>query len=130
MYFDLCYVVLAVFRTTLLKLVQNEGEAGLKKFAARHKRESRSNPTHCLRLNKCVYGNPSAGHEFEMLIRSAHLKGAGMTQTQVEPSIYLKILVDDEDVVHALDNLIKFLSDDPSADDSSYVKQVQSAFPD
>ena len=38
--------------------------------------------------------------------------------------------LDDEDVVHALDNLIKFLSDDPSADDSSYVKQVQSAFPD
>lgn len=99
MYSELSYEKIAEFRTTLLKLVQKEGEAGLKKFAARHKRESRSNPTHCLRLNKCVYGNPSAGHEFEMLIRSAHLKGAGMTQTQVEPSIYLKILVDDEDVV-------------------------------
>ena len=71
----------------------------MRKFAAKHKRDSRMNPTHCLKIQRGIYGNPSAGHAFEMLLRGAHVKGAKMTQSDLEPSIYIRILVDENDVV-------------------------------
>ena len=43
-YSSLSYEDLAVLRLQLLKMVEKEGEQGLKKFAAAHKRESRQNP--------------------------------------------------------------------------------------
>jgi hypothetical protein len=89
---------LAVFRKELLDLVNKEGPEGLRKFAAKHKRDSRTNPTHCLKIQRGIYGNPSAGHTFEMLLRGAHVKGAKMTQSDLEPLICIRILVDENDV--------------------------------
>ena len=71
LYNTLTYEELAVFRKELLDLVNKEGPEGLRKFAAKHKRDSRINPTHCSKIQRGVYGNPSAGHAFEMLLRGA-----------------------------------------------------------
>jgi hypothetical protein len=90
---------LAEVRKKLLELVKKEGEGGLKKFAAAHKRESRSNPKTCYRLNSSIYGAPSANHEWEMLFQHAHVNGCGLTLSEVEPSLYVKIEVDENDDV-------------------------------
>ncbi len=63
-----------MLRLKLLDLVEKEGEAGLKKFAASHKRESRVNPKTCYKLNSSIYGAPSANHEWDMLFQAAHVK--------------------------------------------------------
>jgi hypothetical protein len=98
-YSNLSYEDLAVLRLKLLDLVEKEGEAGLKKFASAHKKESRVNPKTCYKLNSSIYGAPSANHEWEMLFQAAHVKHCGMTLSEVEPSLYLKIEVDENDNV-------------------------------
>jgi hypothetical protein len=98
-YSSLSFEQLAEVRENLLKLVSKDGEDGLKKFAAAHKRESRSNPKTCYSLNSSIYGAPSANHEWEMLFQHAHVNGCGLTLSEVEPSLYVKIEVDENDEV-------------------------------
>ena len=98
-YSDLSYEDLAIVRNKLLKLVEKDGAEGLKRFAAAHKRESRSNPKLCYKLNSSIYGAPSANHEWEMLFQHAHVNKCGMSLSEVEPSLYIKMEVDDEDQV-------------------------------
>jgi hypothetical protein len=98
-YSSLTYEELAVLRMNLLELVEKEGVTGLKKFAAAHKRESRVNPTTCYRLNSSIYGAPSANHEWDMLFQSAHVNGCGMAISDIEPSMYVRIEVDGNDIV-------------------------------
>ena len=74
-YSSMSYEELALFRAKLLDMVEKEGEQGLKQFARNHKRASRDNPKTCYKLNQCVYGSPSANHEFEMLFQAAHIGG-------------------------------------------------------
>ena len=93
------YEELAVLRKEFLDLVSKEGVEGLKKFAAKHKRDSRMNPKTVYKCNSSIYGAPSAGHEFELLIHSVHADTCGCTQTQPEPSIYVRIVVDNADCV-------------------------------
>ena len=92
------YEKLGKLRNDFVQLVAEKGEAGLKQFAARHRRDSRQNPKEVYRCNASIYGAPSAGHTFEMLIRSVHKK-CGLTQTQPEPSMFVRIVVDNDDVV-------------------------------
>jgi hypothetical protein len=98
-YSDLSLEELASIRLNLLKLVEKEGEEGLRKFAAAHKRESRANPKSCYQLNSSIYGAPSANHEFEMLFQNVHINKCGLTLSEVEPSLYVKIQVDEKDEV-------------------------------
>ena len=98
-YSDLEYEDLAKLRNSFIKLVLDEGEASLAKFAAKHKRDSRTNPKQVLRCNSSIYGCPGAGAAFEMLIHSVHTKHCGCKQTEVEPSIYVRIVVDSDDRV-------------------------------
>ena len=98
-YSDLEYEDIAKLRLEFLRLVQEEGEEGLRKFAKRHKRDTRKNPRQVYKCNKSIYGGPSAGHEFEMKMHAVHTKGCGLTQTQPEPSIYVRIVVNEQDVV-------------------------------
>jgi len=98
-YSSLSYEELAILRMKLLELVQKEGMEGLRKFAAAHKRESRVNPKTCYRLNSSIYGAPSANHEWDMLFQSAHTNDCGLTISDVEPSLYVRIEVDENDVV-------------------------------
>jgi hypothetical protein len=98
-YSDLSFEELAEVRMNLLKLIDKEGEEGLRKFAAAHKRESRTNPKSCYRLNSSIYGAPSANHEFEMLFQNVHINKCGLTLSEIEPSLYVKIKVDANDAV-------------------------------
>ena len=98
-YSDLSLEELAGVRMNLLKLIDKEGEEGLRKFAAAHKRESRANPESCYQLNSSIYGAPSANHEFEMLFQNVHVNKCGLTLSEVEPSLYVKIQVDKDDAV-------------------------------
>ena len=98
-YSDLSYEDLAKVRGKLMELIEKEGEEGLRRFAAAHKKESRSNPKLCYKLNSSIYGAPSANHEWEMLFQHAHVNKCGMTLSEVEPSLYIKMEVDDEDQV-------------------------------
>ena len=129
-YSDLTYEELAVLRQEFLKLVEKHGDDGLKKFAAKHRRESRVNPSHVYKLNSSVYGNAGAGHEFEMLIQSVHLKTCGCTQTQPEPSMYVKIVVDKNDkvtgylIAAAYTDDIRFFGTEPER--IQYMKDVES----
>ena len=98
-YSELSYEDLAKVRGKLMELIEKEGEEGLRRFAAAHKKESRSNPKLCYKLNSSIYGAPSANHEWEMLFQHAHVNKCGMTLSEVEPSLYIKMEVDDEDQV-------------------------------
>jgi hypothetical protein len=98
-YSSLSYEQLAKVREDLLKLVTKEGEEGLRKFAAAQKKQSRCNPKTCYRLNSSIYGAPSANHEWEMLFQHAHVNGCGLTLSEIEPSLYVKIEVNGEDEV-------------------------------
>jgi hypothetical protein len=98
-YSSLSYEELAVLRGKLMDLVEKEGMIGLRKFAAAHKRESRVNPKECYRLNSSIYGAPSANHEWDMLFQNAHVNGCGMTISEVEPSLYVRIETDENDDV-------------------------------
>ena len=98
-YSRLEYEELATLREEFLNLVKKEGPEGLRKFASKHKRHNRSNPDNVFKCNSSIYGGPSCGHEFEMLIHAVHTKTAGCTQTQPEPSMYVRIVVDKEDKV-------------------------------
>ncbi len=57
----LSFEELASLRRKLLDLVKKDGADGLKKFAAAHKRESRTNPKTCYRLNSSIYGARAVG---------------------------------------------------------------------
>jgi hypothetical protein len=80
----------ATVRKKLLDLIAKDGIEGLKKFASIHKKESRTNPKTCYRLNSSIYGAPSANHEWEMLFQHSHVNGCGLTLSEVKPSLYVK----------------------------------------
>jgi hypothetical protein len=98
-YSELSYEDLAKVRENLMMLIEKDGEEGLRRFAAAHKRESRTNPKQCYKLQSSIYGAPSANHEWEMLFQHAHINKCGMTLSEFEPSLYVKMEVDENDVV-------------------------------
>ena len=93
------------------------------------KKDSRVNPKRVLRLNSHIYGSPEAGHAFEMLMHSLHTKTCGLTQTQPEPSMFVKIVVDDNDevdgylLVIAWTDDVRFFGTDKEVE--GYVKKVR-----
>jgi hypothetical protein len=78
-YSSLSFEQLAEIRLKLLQLYEKEGEQGLNKFSAAHKKESRVNPKTCYLLNSSIYGAPSANHEWDMLFQTAHVGKCGIT---------------------------------------------------
>jgi hypothetical protein len=98
-YSALSFEQLAEVRMKLLNLVEREGEQGLKRFSAAHKRESRINPVTCYQLNSSIYGAPSANHEWDMLFQSAHVGKCGLTLSEIEPSLYVKMSTNEKDEV-------------------------------
>jgi hypothetical protein len=50
-------------RASFLKIVAEQGEEGLRKFAKMHKRNTRSNPKKVLKCQSSIYGSPGAGHQ-------------------------------------------------------------------
>ena len=129
-YSALTYEEIYLLRKELLQLVEKEGEQGFKSFVTKQKRESRVNPKQVLRLNSCIYGSPEAGHAFEMLMHSVHTETCGLTQTQPEPSMFVRIIVDDKDrvvgyvIVIAWTDDVRFFGTDRELE--QYKKGVQS----
>jgi hypothetical protein len=95
-YSSLPFEELAIVRKKLLDLVNKDGIEGLRQFAAAHKRKSRTQPKTCYRLNSSIYGAPSANHEWEMLFQHSHVNGCGLTLSEVEPPLYIKIEVNEK----------------------------------
>ncbi len=110
-YSNLEYEGIAELRKTFLRLHEKEGMAGVKRFARNHRKQYRANPKQVYKCNSSIYGNLSAGAEFEKLMHHAHIQVAGLTQTQPEPSMFVKIKVDDNDVVVGYLIVIAFVDD-------------------
>ena len=94
-YSELSFEELAVFREQLLKLVDTEGPDGLKRFITSQRKASRKDPDNVLELLKSIYGIPSSGNSFAMLVQSTHKDKCGLHQTQTDPSIYIKMVCND-----------------------------------
>ena len=91
-YSDMSYEEIALFRAQIIKLRDEEGEDGVKRLSKKLKRETRTNPTTVLQLKTAVYGIPDAGQAFSMFMQALHIKKAGMTQCEVDPAIYMKVV--------------------------------------
>ena len=129
-YSNLEYEEIAELRKVFLKIKEAEGMDGIKNFARKHRKEYRANPKQVYKCNSSIYGNLSAGAEFEKLMHHAHIQVAGMTQTQPEPSMFVKIKVDENDVVIGYLIVIAFVDDvrmfgtDPELED--YKRKIMS----
>ena len=110
-YSSLEYEEIAEFRKSLLKILEESGMVGIKKFAAAHKKQYRSHPDKVYKCNASIYGDPSAGSEFEKLMNSVHTQTAGMKQTQPEPSMYVKINTNKDDQIIGYIVVIAFVDD-------------------
>ena len=64
-----------------------------------NKRASPVNPKKCSKLKSSIYGAPGANHEWGMLFQSAHIETCGLTLSEVEPSLHVKIFVDEANCV-------------------------------
>ena len=129
MFSGLPYEDLAELRKQLLGVMQKEGMEGVKRFAKKMKRDARVNPKNVLKLNSAIYGGASAGHDFEMLMHSTHIDACGLTQTQPEPSMYVRIVVDMDDkvvgylVAIAWTDDVRFFGTDPEV--KKYLQDVK-----
>ena len=110
-YSKLEYEEIAELRKAFLKILETEGMAGIKRFARNHRKQYRANPKQVYKCNSSIYGNLSAGAEFEKLMHHAHIQVCGMTQTQPEPSMFVKIKVDENDIVIGYLIVIAFVDD-------------------
>jgi hypothetical protein len=82
---------LAEFRKQLLKIKKDQGIKGIKEFSRNQKKERRWKPEVVLELKSSTYGIPDAGQAFAMFMQGLHIKKCGLTQCEVDPSIYYKI---------------------------------------
>ena len=110
-YSSLQYEEIAQLRHSFLKIYRVDGIAGIRKFARNYRKQYRSSPSKVYKCNSSIYGNQSAGMEFEKLMNSVHIQTANMTQTQPEPSMYVKITVDSNDLVIGYLVVIAFVDD-------------------
>jgi hypothetical protein len=110
-YSRLEYEEIAKMRSSFLKIFKVEGIQGIKKLARNFKREYRAAPNKVYKCHSSIYGNQSAGMEFEKLMNSVHIVTAKMKQTQPEPSMYLRIKVDSNDIVIGYLVAIAFVDD-------------------
>jgi hypothetical protein len=88
---DMEFEALAEFRKQLLKIKKDQGVKGIKDFSKRMKKDRRWKPEKVLELKSSTYGIPDAGQAFAMFMQGLHIKKCGLTQCEVDPSIYYKI---------------------------------------
>ena len=60
------------------------------------KKERRDRPKRVLKLKRSIYGIPDAGQAFSMFVQGLHTKGCGLTQSEMDPCIYYKIVTEPE----------------------------------
>jgi hypothetical protein len=110
-YSSLEYEDIGELRKSFLKIFEQQGMEGIKRFARNHKKQYRANPEKVYKCKASIYGNLSAGAEFEKLMTSVHTQTCGMTQTAPEPSMFVKINTDDEDNITGYVIAISFVDD-------------------
>ncbi len=81
---------------TLLEILKEEGIEGIKWMARKLKKERRDRSKSILKLKKSIYGIPDAGQAFSMFIQGLHTKGCGLTQSEMDPCIFYKIVTNAE----------------------------------
>ena len=91
-YSNLTYEELACLRNKMIKLLNEEGVEGIKRFSRDMRKERRIRPKTVLKLNRSIYGVPDAGQSFSMFMQSLHIKKCGMVQSELDPCIYYKIM--------------------------------------
>ena len=91
---NLSFEALAELRMTLLEKIKEEGHESLKRMARDLKKERRDRPKRVLKLKKSIYGIPDAGQAFSMFVQGLHTKGCGLTQSEMDPCIYYKIVTE------------------------------------
>eukprot|EP00935_MAST-01C_sp_MAST-1C-sp1_P002836 g2836.t1 len=87
------YEALAELRKRLIDMKEND-PATYDGFIREHKPNRKVFPTEAWRACSAVYGVPDAGQSFAMEMQALHIKQCGMTQSEIDPSIYYKITED------------------------------------
>jgi hypothetical protein len=105
------YEDIAKMRSSFLKIYDVKGLQGIKALARNFKGEYRASPNKVYKCDSSIFGNQSAGMEFEKLTNSVHIQTAKMTQTQPEPSMYFKVNVDANKNVTGYLVVIAFVDD-------------------
>jgi hypothetical protein len=72
-----------------LKIFGEQGMDGIQRFARNHKKQYRANPEKAHKCKASIYGNLSAGAEFEKLTTSVHTQTCGMSYSDDEWSSYI-----------------------------------------
>ncbi len=79
-----------------MEVMKEQGIQGIKELAEQMKRDRRDRPKTVLKRNKSVYGIPDAVQAFSMFIQGLHKQKCGLTQSEMDPCIFFKIVKDEE----------------------------------
>jgi hypothetical protein len=93
---DLEFEELGTLRLHLMQVLKEQGVRGIKDLAKEMKRGRRDRPKTVLKLNKSVYGIPDAGQAFSMFIQGLHKQKCGLTQSEMDPCIFYKIMKNED----------------------------------
>jgi hypothetical protein len=93
---ELSFEALGTLRLHLMEVLKEQGIQGIKELARQMKRDRRDRPRTVLKLNKSVYGIPDAGQAFSMFIQGLHKQKCGLTQSEMDPCIFFKIVKDEK----------------------------------
>jgi hypothetical protein len=80
-YSCLDYEDIAKLRISFLRVLETDGIQGIKKLAQKQRKEYRASPTKVYKCNASIYGNQSAGMEFEKVMNSVHITTADDTNS-------------------------------------------------
>jgi hypothetical protein len=93
---ELSFEALGTLRLHLMTVLKEEGIQGIRELSKQMKRDRRDRPKTVLKLNKSVYGIPDAGQAFSMFIQGLHKQKCGLTQSEMDPCIFFKIVKDEK----------------------------------
>ena len=79
-----------------MQVLKEQGVQGIRDLAKQMKRDRRDRQKTVLKLNKSVYGIPDAGQAFSMFIQGLHKQKCGLSQSEMDPCIFYKIVRNEE----------------------------------
>jgi hypothetical protein len=93
---ELSFEALGTLRLHLMTVLKEDGIQGIRELSKQMKRDRRDRPKTVLKLNKSVYGIPDAGQAFSMFIQGLHKQKCGLTQSEMDPCIFFKIVKNEQ----------------------------------
>ena len=91
---EMPFEALGTLRLHLMTVLKEDGIQGIRQLSNQMKRDRRDRPKNVLKSNKSVYGIPDAGQAFSMFIQGLHKQKCGLTQSEMDPCIFYKIVKD------------------------------------